>query len=110
MQRWRPNINEIMAAWWNGRHKGLKIPRQKCYAGSSPAAATKEVTMAIAEVKRRFTYSFSILEVETTEGGCNERTLKSGMQTVIEAIMANESMVPDTNCTNYIVVDYQETT
>ena len=28
-------------AWWNGRHRGLKIPRQRCRAGSSPAAGTK---------------------------------------------------------------------
>ena len=27
--------------WWNGRHKGLKIPRRNNRAGSSPATGTK---------------------------------------------------------------------
>ena len=28
--------------WWNGRHKGLKIPRPQGCAGSSPAPGTKQ--------------------------------------------------------------------
>ena len=27
--------------WWNGRHKGLKIPRHNNRAGSTPATGTK---------------------------------------------------------------------
>ncbi len=34
-------------AWWNGRHRRLKISRQKCRAGSSPAAGTKSFSFQI---------------------------------------------------------------
>ena len=30
-----------LPVWWNGRHKGLKIPRRNNRAGSSPATGTK---------------------------------------------------------------------
>lgn len=29
-----------MPRWWNGRHKGLKSPRQQWRAGSTPALGT----------------------------------------------------------------------
>jgi hypothetical protein len=30
----------IMAVWWNGIHRGFKIPRSKDHSGSNPEAAT----------------------------------------------------------------------
>ena len=33
-----------MPLWWNGRHKGLKIPRQKYHTGSSPVSGTTNLT------------------------------------------------------------------
>ena len=30
-----------MPLWWNGRHKGLKIPRWQQRTGSSPVSGTK---------------------------------------------------------------------
>jgi hypothetical protein len=30
-----------MAVWWNGIHRGFKIPRSRDHSGSNPEAATK---------------------------------------------------------------------
>ena len=35
-------LPEDMRVWWNGRHKGLKIPRRNNRAGSSPATGTTQ--------------------------------------------------------------------
>ena len=39
-------LNRHVPAWWNGRHRGLKIPRPRGRAGSSPAAGTSFSALA----------------------------------------------------------------
>ena len=36
--------------WWNGRHRGLKIPWERSRAGSSPATGTKQMLIFHCEV------------------------------------------------------------
>lgn len=45
----------IMAVWWNGIHRGFKIPRSKDHSGSNPEAATT--------IKNQSTYFFEIATV-----------------------------------------------
>ena len=47
---WRELIPHL-AGWWNGRHRGLKIPCPLGRAGSTPAPATNMLILTIGEYK-----------------------------------------------------------
>ena len=62
----------------------------------------------IIEIKRKFKCTYSILEVETQEGGCTETTLRMGIDSPQMAISVLELIEERCNCNYYIVLDHEE--
>jgi len=61
------------------------------------------------QINRNFNYSFGILSVETTEGGCNENILEHSIESLEKAILKMDDYEEDGNTSLYIIVDFNET-
>ena len=62
----------------------------------------------IVEIKRKFSCTYGILEVENTPGGADETLIRDDMESIQLAISVLELIERHHNCNYYITLEYEE--
>lgn len=60
------------------------------------------------KINREFHYTFGILAITTTEGGCEENIVAHSLPTIENAILKTEEFIDDGNTSHYLIVDFHE--